>query len=38
MRSRRMISADLWEALRHDSSDEIRAIAEDHFRRTKAGG
>ena len=38
MRSRRMISAGMWEALRHDSSDEIRAIAEDHFRRTKAGG
>lgn len=38
MRSRRMISAGIWEALQHDSSDEIRAIAEDHFRRIKAGG
>ena len=38
MRSRRMISAGMWEALRHDSSDEIRAIAEDHFCRTRARG
>ena len=38
MRSRRMISAGMWEALQHDSSDEIRAIAEDHFRRIKASG
>ena len=38
MRSRRMISAGMWEALQHDSSDEIRAIAEDHFRRTRARG
>ena len=33
MSKRRMISDAMWEELRWDSYEEIRALAETHFRR-----